>query len=352
MRRPSTQDISWLLDLERNKQLNLSPSYQRRSVWTNKDKQYFLDTIFRNYPSPALFLHKTIDDSGKATYHVVDGKQRIETILKFADNKVRLGSDFGDNRLDGMRWSKIEQGLRQDFWNYQITVEMIDVIEVSIVNEVFDRLNRNSRKLTRQEMRHARFDGWFIQLAESEAENDTWIELKIATKARAKRMADVQFLSELLLTLMHGKVTGFDQDAIDEICAEFDDLDEITGGFLEDEFRNKLLRLKVFLSELERSENLVTTYGKSLTHFYSLWAYLCLQEELPVISEFATKYHLFMQKVFKIQGEENFLLSLADEDKDEYSHALSYSDNSRGASTEAPQRLARHDAMIAEILEP
>jgi hypothetical protein len=36
-RRPTTQDISWLLDLARNKQLDLDPPYQRRSVWTNKD---------------------------------------------------------------------------------------------------------------------------------------------------------------------------------------------------------------------------------------------------------------------------------------------------------------------------
>src|ERR1035441_777137 len=163
-RRPSTQDITWILDLHHNKQLDLNPPYQRRSVWTRKDKQYFLDTIFRNYPSPAIFLHKTIDDAGKATYHVVDGKQRTQTILEFASNKLRLASTYGDNRLDGKKWSDLEgeQALKQRFWNYQITVEMIDIVEGTVVNEVFDRLNRNSRKLTAQELRHAKFDGWGI----------------------------------------------------------------------------------------------------------------------------------------------------------------------------------------------
>ncbi len=66
-RRLSTQDLTWLLDLNQNKQLNLDLPYQRRSVWTRWDKQFSLDTIFRNYPSPAIFLHKTIDDAGKAT---------------------------------------------------------------------------------------------------------------------------------------------------------------------------------------------------------------------------------------------------------------------------------------------
>jgi hypothetical protein len=69
-RRPSTQDLTWLLDLNQNRQLDLDPPYQRRSVWTVKDKQFFLDTIFRNFPSPAIFLHKTVNEEGHATYHV------------------------------------------------------------------------------------------------------------------------------------------------------------------------------------------------------------------------------------------------------------------------------------------
>lgn len=131
-RRPTTQDITWLVDLHQNKQLDLDPPYQRRSVWTRRDKQFFLDTIFRNYPSPAIFLHKTISETGKATYHVVDGKQRTQTILEFIHDRIRI-SDFGDVRLDGKKWSQLqgEQELKQSFWNYQITVEMIDVLEMA-----------------------------------------------------------------------------------------------------------------------------------------------------------------------------------------------------------------------------
>jgi uncharacterized protein with ParB-like and HNH nuclease domain len=119
-RRLSTQDLTWLLDLNQNKQLDLDPPYQRRSVWTRRDKQFFLDTIFRNYPSPAIFLHKTIDENGKATYHVVDGKQRTQTILDFVNDRVRIANDFGDIRLTGKKWSDLqgEQGLKQLLWNY------------------------------------------------------------------------------------------------------------------------------------------------------------------------------------------------------------------------------------------
>ena len=79
-RRVTTQDISWFLDLFNQNQLNLDPAYQRRSVWNPKDRRFFLDTIFRGYPSPSIFLHKEIDESGRTIYAVVDGEQRLETI--------------------------------------------------------------------------------------------------------------------------------------------------------------------------------------------------------------------------------------------------------------------------------
>jgi hypothetical protein len=40
-RRPTTQDVTWFLDQNRNGQLQLTPPYQRRSVWTTKDRRFF-----------------------------------------------------------------------------------------------------------------------------------------------------------------------------------------------------------------------------------------------------------------------------------------------------------------------
>ena len=58
------QDVSWFLDLKEKDQLDLDPPYQRRSVWTLKDKRFFIDTILNDYPAPPVFLHKTLDDNG------------------------------------------------------------------------------------------------------------------------------------------------------------------------------------------------------------------------------------------------------------------------------------------------
>ena len=194
---------------------------------------------------------------------MVDGKQRLETIFAFANNRIRLAADFGDARLNGRRWKDLanEQDLKYRFWNYQLPVEMIDIDEGDLIQNVFDRLNRNSRRLTPQELRHAKFEGWFITKAEQEAEAEEWRTLGITTRARSSRMTDVQFISELMAVVLRGRPLGFGQDELSEIYAEFDDLDE-HDDFSEDNFDERFNGAKLTLLAMEDAANAVTTWAK------------------------------------------------------------------------------------------
>jgi hypothetical protein len=87
----------------------------RRSVWSINDRRYFLSTIFSNYPTPELFLHRTMD-GGKPTYHVVDGK-RLESIIRFSKDEFSLGEDIGDTRLAKRKFSQLDGDLKDRFWN-------------------------------------------------------------------------------------------------------------------------------------------------------------------------------------------------------------------------------------------
>jgi hypothetical protein len=220
--------VSWFIDLRRHEQVDLDPPYQRRSVWTLKDRRFFLDTVFRGYPCPPIFLHKTQGADQKTVYAVVDGKQRLQTLFMFVDGELALAQDFGDGRFNGKKWEQLGQAEKDTLWNYVIPVEFLifDPNDPQEVNQAFDRLNRNMRKLEPQELRHARWDGWFIRLVEGECEDPTWNKLGIVTKARAKRMKDAQFISELLLVLIEETQHGFDQEMLDAAYAKYDDLEE------------------------------------------------------------------------------------------------------------------------------
>ena len=348
-RRPSTQDLSWLVDLYRNGQLDLDPPYQRRSVWTRGDQQFFLDTIFRNYPSPAIFLHKTIADDGKPTYHVVDGKQRTQTILNFVDDHLKISPSYGDNRLDGKKWSQLqgEQSLKQDFWNYQITIEIIDIVDGAIVNTVFDRLNRNARKLTRQELRHAKFDGWFITQAENEAGRQEWRDWGMVTMSRVKRMLDVQFISELMLVVLENKIIGFDQDTIDDLYAKYDEPDETVLKLDADAFDQQFSKIRSYLAKMS-SDGAISRHAKGVGDFYTLWALVALSDNLMHPEELARRHMAFMKKVERLGKQQDLEAFLRN--KKTYALHLTYYDNSRGASTDLAPRTKRFESLKAEIL--
>ncbi len=62
--------------------INLSPVFQRGRVWTLKMRRELIKNIIRRRPIPAIFLYK--DEAGsKYTYAILDGKQRLESILMF-----------------------------------------------------------------------------------------------------------------------------------------------------------------------------------------------------------------------------------------------------------------------------
>lgn len=352
-RRLTTQDISWFLDLYRNNQIDLDPPYQRRSVWTTKDRRFFLDTIFRDYPSPAIFLHKELSETGKVVHHVVDGKQRLETIIQFVENKISIDKNYGDASLAGKTWKKLESEptIKKKFWDYVLSVEFIDTVEGIIVNDVFDRLNRNSRKLERQELRHAKYDGWFITTAEAESEKEEWKELAVVTATRARRMNDVQFISELLLILLQKQIDGFDQDYIDKMYATYELPQETIPYFSRDDFMKELEYTKKYLLTMEKYNNSVTDHAKGLGNFYSLWAVVVLNKmKLSSANKVAKKYKEFMDKVDILSKEKDPEEYLEKHKTLIYKNAYKYFRNSVQASTDQPQRKNRHDVLNTVLL--
>lgn len=363
-RQASVQDISWFIDLDSVNRLDLTPPYQRRSVWTATDRRFFLDTIFRNYPCPAIFIHKTINENGVPTYHIVDGKQRLETILNFVKNKIAIAKDYGDERLDGKRFKDLSPEMKRIFWNYSVPVDFIEIPDDLDINGVFDRVNRNSRNLERQELRHARYSGWFITESEQEADEDRFWELvKVTSKAKAKRMKNVQFVSELLMIIILEDISGFDQNQIDEIYARYDNLDD-NENFDLDEYIATKNRVKAYIEDMERHNHCITTYAKTNVNLYSLFALITLTKIETPAAVFAESYSGFMEKVnaFKTSSEldsteestdedeiENPNIALLDGDVD--NDAFKYYTNSRGANTEPPQRAERHKALLTLLTQ-
>ncbi|GIG60621.1 hypothetical protein Lfu02_49930 [Longispora fulva] len=348
----STHDITWLLDLAKNEQLNLDPPYQRKSVWTTKDRRFFMDTVFRNYPSPAIFLHKTIDDTtGNTTYHVVDGKQRILTVLLYVENRFALSDDFGDTRFAGRRWRDLDPTARRLLWNYRLTIEELDDASIIDVNDVFSRLNKNANKLNAQELRHARFDGWLISFLEEEATESVWRTFKVRTAAKEKRMSDVQNISELAAVILRKDISGFSQEDLDRLYADHDAPEAEETEFDTEEFREEFLQTRRVLERLEESYQLVSRHAQPFYNLYILWTALWRNRlEETQLEAFAERYESFMNAVQALEvNDANYGTPPVNALNDFDLQVAAYKAASVGATTEEPQRRVRLNALEAAL---
>ncbi len=365
LRSPNQQDLSWFIDMLTQNRLELNPPYQRKSVWTYKDKQFFLDTVFNNFPCPAVYLQKENTSKGPL-YNVVDGKQRLSTVLDFHSGKIRLAKNFGISRLRGQKFTDLSDGDVSDFYNYIFMVEQIRSDVQVDWGEVFQRVNKNQKKLGEQELRHARFDGWLIERAETElSESPLWKRFGVSTSARSRRMKDVEFVSILMLVLLERKFVGFPQDKIDELYAKYDftfselpdsedeiqlddDVDEFFFGTTKEtvtEFNRTFDQCKNFLSKMEDHNNCVTEHKRRITtDLYSLWAAVALEADVIQMqaSTVAEKYSNFISQV-----DDAFALTKDGMPTDNLDkHVQLYFGNSTGAATEVDNRKRRHEALL------
>lgn len=163
-----TKTVTDLVNLFEDEALNLSPTFQRKSVWTEKDRRKLIDTLVRNFPIPAIFLYERQED-GELIYDVIDGKQRLETLLGFLGllrgHRFVFEGDIpgfeGKQRIDA-RTLKTNRKLKSTLLP-QIMRYRIPVIEVSgdlgDIVELFVRINSTGKTLTSQERRNARYSG-------------------------------------------------------------------------------------------------------------------------------------------------------------------------------------------------
>lgn len=277
LNRESTKiTISEFYERYQLKKYNFDPEYQRRGdVWSDEKQSFLIDSILKNYPMPPIFLHQVIDSTSGATkYNVIDGKQRLSAILKFINNEVELPSDydvgaFGDSRLNGKKFEDLDDELQEfkmQFWRYILSVEYIETGDIDIINNVFDRLNRNGEPLEPQELRKAKYyNTELIKLVEELIQVVDWDNLG---KVKINRMQDAEFVSELVFLLL-------EEAPMD--ASKKENIDDYYAKWAVDLSAEKALQIKrIFTETIQYLKSLTLDFEKykinGVSHFYALFA--------------------------------------------------------------------------------
>jgi Protein of unknown function DUF262/HNH endonuclease len=164
--------ISTLVETFIGGSLLRNPEYQRGETWNEIQKATFVDSIFRNYPVPALFFYRVettgLDNETSKKYEIVDGQQRLTALRDYcasdfslltvdSNSKLRLPKSVQDIPAPwaGKRYRDLDAELQSAFKNNQVTVFIVgSEAHRDEVRDLFIRL-QSGTALTRQQIRDA-----------------------------------------------------------------------------------------------------------------------------------------------------------------------------------------------------
>ena len=206
-----SQTIQNFVHLFEAGQLNLEPGFQRDSVWTLNDRRKLIESIIQNYPLPSIFLYRR-NEAGKLIYDVLDGKQRLESILMFQgvgrfrssryNLRMRLGSE--DEPIADWHWRKLEkEGHGPALLGYKIQTVTVSG-DLSDIIDLFVRINSTGKKLTGAEKRKARFyRSDFLRQADKLGRRyERYLrENRILTAGQISRLKHIELICELLVSI-------------------------------------------------------------------------------------------------------------------------------------------------------
>jgi Protein of unknown function DUF262 len=181
------------------------PSYQRNGeIWSLEKKQLLIDSIINRYDIPKLYFHQYEREVARKTgksFAIIDGKQRLETIVKFLEDGFPLGEDF--NYLEdetvvaaGMNYSELAKKypkIKSRFDAFSLPIITVETDDLELIEDMFSRLNE-AVPLNAPEKRRA-IGGDMVDAIDKVAEHDFFKKkVKFSNKRYQHKEAAVRLL--------------------------------------------------------------------------------------------------------------------------------------------------------------
>jgi len=196
--------ITTILDQIVRDNIQLHPRFQRRDAWDITRKSRFIESIFLGFPIPGIILASPERRRGK--FVVLDGKQRLLTILQFYGRSETTNDSFALKNLEfrpdlnGCTHDDLKNDVLHSFVldaldNQTLRTTLIRNWHTeSLLYKIFLRLNVENTPLSPQELRQALHPGEFINFLDDESIQNQALRNILKLKTPDPRMRDVELL--------------------------------------------------------------------------------------------------------------------------------------------------------------
>jgi hypothetical protein len=168
---PDTKTVEELLQLKTANMLYANPEYQRGAVWTVAQKKRLVDSVFRGYPIPLIYLHhisKQVAGAKREDFEIIDGQQRINALHEYREGSFKAFDPVKDEEearfpsfikdqpcaWGDRRFEELTTELQEQLLKTKLSVEFIETDIVNEARDLFIRLQAGM-PLNSQEKRDA-----------------------------------------------------------------------------------------------------------------------------------------------------------------------------------------------------
>jgi hypothetical protein len=176
-----------IMRMIQEREIQIAPEYQRQFRWSDDTQSALIESFLLGFPIPAIFVATNND----ATWEVVDGLQRICTVLRFmgldapeseelafSDDPLTLTGLKTLDAFEGVSYEDLPRSIKLMLDRRYMRIQVLsDKSDTEVRFELFRRLNQGAIALTPQEIRACIFQGPFNALLEELANHENYKKL-------------------------------------------------------------------------------------------------------------------------------------------------------------------------------
>jgi len=179
--------------------IEIAPAYQRQFRWDEKRQSLLIESLLLGIPVPPLFMATNIEPLEGTRWEVVDGLQRLLTLVNFvAPDEVREAVAPKNSRLtlrgleklsefEGTTFSALPQDIKDSLEDRPLKVIVLnDKSDLQVRFDLFERLNTGGVELTDHEVRECVYIGEFVNLLVELSETEVFKKVVRLPAAKQK----------------------------------------------------------------------------------------------------------------------------------------------------------------------
>lgn len=161
------------------------PDYQRGFVWREKNKSSFIESVLLGLPIPFMFFADCED--GKL--EIIDGAQRVRTLLAFYDGILTLSDLPKLPALKGFTYEELSDAQKRRFLNRPLRIVVLEEsTPKEIRQDIFNRINTSGIKAKDSEIRRGAYPGPLTTFIDECADNEMFCLLcPVSDKQKIRR---------------------------------------------------------------------------------------------------------------------------------------------------------------------